>query len=288
MLFCTLIIVFCTIVEYQNNHPSSKNASASTNENNLVDESLRANIRLLGDSLGRTITHDLGKDFLDKIETIREYAKRRDDGTQLHDYLRNLPEKYLLPVARAFNQFLQLANIAEQHHRAHSGGGVDDYNRNGAGGVSLRQVFKRVEAEKNNAKDLLLETLSKMRIELVLTAHPTETIRRTLIKKYDLIEECLGSLEMLNTESDEKSISRRVQRTKERLEELICQSWHTNEFRTEKPSPVDGKSLIFLLGTNDNLVLLSTHRSKMGFCCCRNFPLGSFGNILTRSRSTTS
>ncbi|CAF1425399.1 unnamed protein product [Adineta ricciae] len=234
-----LIIAFCIIVGHENNYPSSKSASTSTNENNLVDESLRINIRLLGDSLGRTITRDLGKDFLEKIETIREYAKRRDDGTELHDYLRNLPEKYLLPVARAFNQFLQLANIAEQHHRAHFKGGVDDYNRSGAGGVSLRHVFKRVETEKNNAKDLLFETLSKMRIELVLTAHPTETIRRTLIKKYDLIEECLGLLEMFNTESDKKFISRRVQRTRERLEELICQSWHTNEFRHEKPSPVD-------------------------------------------------
>ncbi|UJR36035.1 hypothetical protein I4U23_028772 [Adineta vaga] len=217
---------------------SSKDSPAPKNENNLVDESLRANIRLLGDSLGRTIVHDLGEDFLRKIETIRTYAKRQDNGAQLHNYLRNLPEKHFLPVARAFNQFLQLTNIAEQHHRVHSKR-IDDYNRSGANGISLIDVFKHVEKEKNNAKELLYETFSKMRIDLVLTAHPTETIRRTLIRKYDLIEECLGVLEMLNIENDTRSISRTVQRTKERLEELISQAWHTNEFRTEKPSPVD-------------------------------------------------
>jgi phosphoenolpyruvate carboxylase len=43
---------------------------------NPVDESLCANIRLLGDSLGRTIAGDLGESFLDQIEIIRKYAKR--------------------------------------------------------------------------------------------------------------------------------------------------------------------------------------------------------------------
>jgi phosphoenolpyruvate carboxylase len=100
--------------------------------------------------------------------------------------------------------------------------------------MKLIDLFKRVIKEKKDGKQLLYDTFSKMRIELVLTAHPTETIRRTLIQKYDLIEECLGLLEH-NSEI--------VQRTRERLEELISQAWHTNEFRHEKPSPIDGKPL---------------------------------------------
>ncbi|CAF4254655.1 unnamed protein product, partial [Adineta steineri] len=63
----------------------------SNNGKNPVDETLRANIRLLGDSLGRTIGRDLGADFVEKIEIIRKYAKRQDHGVQLHEYLRNLP-----------------------------------------------------------------------------------------------------------------------------------------------------------------------------------------------------
>lgn len=80
-----------------------------------------------------------------------------------------------------------------------------------------------------------------MRIELVLTAHPTETIRRTLIQKYDSIEECLGLLERLNPSEEDKYNSETTERIRERLKELISQAWYTDEFRHEKPSPVDGK-----------------------------------------------
>jgi phosphoenolpyruvate carboxylase len=198
---------------------------------------------LLGDSLGRTIARDLGEDFVTKIETIRTYAKRQDNGAKLHQYLGQLPDDHLLPVARAFNQFLQLANIAEQHHRVHSKR-VDDDSRSASDRMKLVDIFKRVEEEKPNAKQLLLDTFSKMRIELVLTAHPTETIRRTFIQKYDSIERCLGLLEILNSEPEEKRSVETAQRIRERLEELVSQAWHTDEFRRESPSPVDGKFLL--------------------------------------------
>jgi phosphoenolpyruvate carboxylase len=197
---------------------------------------------LLGDSLGRTIARDLGESFLEEIEIIRNYAKRQDDGAQLHQYLRNLPDNHLLPVARSFNQFLQLANIAEQHHRLYSKY-IDDESHAVSDRMNLIDLFKRVIKEKKDANQLLFDTFSKMRIELVLTAHPTETMRRTLIQKYDLIEECLRLLEMLNPENEDKYISETAQRTRERLEELVSQAWHTNEFRHEKPSPIDGKPI---------------------------------------------
>lgn len=204
-----------------------------------VDESVRANVRLLGDSLGRTMARDFGENFVGEIETIRHFAKRQDDGTQLYQYLRKLPDNHLLPVARAFNQFLQLANIAEQHHQVCSKR-VDDDTNNASGRPKLIDLFKRIEKEKANGGQLLYDTFSNMNIELVLTAHPTETIRRTLIQKYNLIEECLSLLEMLDPESDEKYISETAHRTRERLEDLVSQAWHTNEFRHERPSPIDG------------------------------------------------
>lgn len=205
-----------------------------------MDESLRANVRLLGDSLGRTIARDLGEDFLEQIETIRRYAKRPDTGDQLHQYLRNLPDRHLLPVARSFNQFLQLANIAEQHHRVYTKC-VDDESRSVSNRMKLTDLFERIIKERKDSSQLLYDTFCKMRIELVLTAHPTETIRRTMIQKYDLIEECLGLLEMLSPTDEDKYKLETAQRIRERLEELISQAWHTDEFRHEKPSPVDGK-----------------------------------------------
>ncbi|EPC03930.1 phosphoenolpyruvate carboxylase [Litchfieldella anticariensis FP35 = DSM 16096] len=199
-----------------------------------LHESLRDNVRVLGDSLGRTIADDLGDSFVDKIEAIRGYAKRGRQGDQqarreLIEYLRRLPDRDLLPVTRAFNQFLNLANIAEQHYRARFRR-VEDY-KPGSQPV-LGELLQRAQKAGNSPRKLV-ETLAGMRVELVLTAHPTEVIRRTLIQKYDAIDECLIAIEA-SIDYPEKA-----SRVHGRLEELISQAWHTDEIRHERPTPVD-------------------------------------------------
>ncbi|QJQ94712.1 MULTISPECIES: phosphoenolpyruvate carboxylase [Halomonadaceae] len=199
-----------------------------------LHESLRDNVRILGDSLGRTIADDQGQAFVDKIETIRGFAKRGRQGDQpsrreLIEYLRQLPDRDLLPVTRAFNQFLNLANIAEQHYRARFRR-VEDY-KPGSQPV-LGELLTRVR-EAGNPPRKLVETLAGMRVELVLTAHPTEVIRRTLIQKYDAIDDCLSAIES-SLDYPEKA-----NRVHGRLEELISQAWHTDEIRHERPTPVD-------------------------------------------------
>ena len=85
-----------------------------------IDARLREDVHQLGELLGDTIREQYGPRFLDKIELIRKGARlpaavpRRQ---QLTATLDGLEEDELLPVARAFNQFLNLANIAEQYHR---------------------------------------------------------------------------------------------------------------------------------------------------------------------------
>ncbi|MCL7941251.1 phosphoenolpyruvate carboxylase [Halomonas sp. ATCH28] len=199
-----------------------------------LHESLRDNVRILGDSLGRTIADDLGPGFVDRIETIRSFAKRGrqgEDGSQraLIEYLRKLPDRDLLPVTRAFNQFLNLANIAEQHYRARFRR-VEDY-KPGSQPV-LSELLERARGEGHSPRKLV-ETLSGMRVELVLTAHPTEVIRRTLIQKYDAIDDCLTAIES-SADYPERGV-----RAQGRLEELISQAWHTDEIRHERPTPVD-------------------------------------------------
>ena len=82
---------------------------------------LRSNVSLLGQLLGKSISDHLGEPFLEKIETIRQLSKssrsgNSKDGERLIDVLSNLSDNELLPVARAFTHFLNLANIAEQFH----------------------------------------------------------------------------------------------------------------------------------------------------------------------------
>lgn len=199
-----------------------------------LHESLRDNVRVLGDSLGHTIADDLGDGFVDKIETIRRFAKAGRQGgsvsqRELIDYLRGLPDQDLLPVTRAFNQFLNLANIAEQHYRARFRR-VEDYKPGSQ--PALGELFERVH-QAGHGPRRLVETLAGMRVELVLTAHPTEVIRRTLIQKYDAIDECLTAMEGA-VDYPEKAA-----RAHGRLRELISQAWHTDEIRHERPTPVD-------------------------------------------------
>ena len=67
----------------------------------------------------------------------------------------------------------------------------------------------------------------------MLTAHPTEITRRTLIHKHGEVDACLGQLELQGRTFEEE------QELLARLRELITQLWHGHDFRLERPTPVD-------------------------------------------------
>lgn len=200
---------------------------------NQLHESLRDNVRELGDYLGQTISHHLGADFVEKIETIRHLAKADRVGdhsdNSLQEYLNSLSDDELLPVARAFNQFLNLANIAEQHYRARYRK-TEDYQS--LEQQSITTLFHRLAAE-NISPDEIWRTITDMRIDLVMTAHPTEVNRRTLIQKYDAIADNLNQLENEGLYLDQRN------KIQDRIRQLVEQAWHTDEIRHQRPTPVD-------------------------------------------------
>ena len=155
---------------------------------------LRENVRLLGDLLGQSILRFPGQDCYDRIEEIRAAAKadRRQEsgsGQRLVKLLGQLSDDELLPVTRAFNQFLNLANLAEQYHgiRRKQGHPSDLMVE------SLGDVFDRLKSGGIDPQELHRK-VADLRIEFVLTAHPTEVARRTLILKYDEMSDCLSRL----------------------------------------------------------------------------------------------
>ncbi|HAS29463.1 MAG TPA: hypothetical protein DCS56_05450, partial [Alcanivorax sp.] len=77
------------------------------------------------------------------------------------------------------------------------------------------------------------ETLTPLSVELVLTAHPTEVTRRTLIRKYDQMADLLAELDRPDINAEEHHGLR------QRLRELILSAWATDEIRRERPTPVD-------------------------------------------------
>lgn len=199
-----------------------------------IDARLREEVHLLGELLGETIQAQWGEAFLAKIELIRTGAKGGRRGSQaaaeqLGETLDGLRDDELLPVARAFNQFLNLANMAEQHHQVRrlAPGEAESFENR-----ALEDLLPRLLAN-GAAPAELASRLANLDIELVLTAHPTEVARRSLIQKYDAI-----ATELAARDHDDLT-ARELDASRLRLRRLIAEAWHTEEIRRQRPTPVD-------------------------------------------------
>ena len=196
-----------------------------------IDVRLREDVHVLGELLGDTIRQQHGEAFLQKIEDIRHSAKadRRSAGEQLSSTLADLADDDLLPVARAFNQFLNLANMAEQYQliRRRDADQPEPFEAR-----VLPELLARLK-QAGHSNDALARQLAKLDIQLVLTAHPTEVARRTLIQKYDAIAGQLAAQDHRDLIPSER------QQVRERLRRLIAEAWHTEEIRRTRPTPVD-------------------------------------------------
>src|SRR5829696_8280763 len=146
-------------------------------------KALRDDVRLLGELLRR----DEGIPHYERVERVRALAKRTrstsgDDFEALGEELRSMPVAAALPIARSFAHFLNLANIAEQHHRVRRRREIEREPGGRPQQASIEEALPRLLAG-GSAPDALFEAVCGLRIELVITAHPTEIMRRTLQHK---------------------------------------------------------------------------------------------------------
>ena len=194
---------------------------------------LKSNVRTLGHLLGNTIKNAHGEEILEKVELIRQLSKsaeRENDQEareELIQVISNLPDNQLNPVARAFNQFLNLTNIAEQYHTIsrHCDANICEPD-------VIHTLFSKLTQNSVSKLDTA-QSIKDLNIELVLTAHPTEIARRTMINKLVKINKCLSQLELSDLSPRERVKQER------RLEQLIAQSWHSDDMRKERPTPLD-------------------------------------------------
>jgi phosphoenolpyruvate carboxylase len=202
---------------------------------------LRDDVRLLGELLGETLRRQEGVGLYERVERVRALAKRTRTGSgepaaapfeTLANELRSMPVAAALPVARSFAHFLNLANIAEQHHRVRR---RRAYQRDPAARpqqASIEETLPRLLAS-GVPPDMLFEAVSQLRIELVMTAHPTEIMRRSLQHKYNRIAAALAGLDRPDLTPVERET------LVETMRREITAAWETEEVRRERPTPLD-------------------------------------------------
>ena len=200
------------------------------------DQPLIDDIRLLGQLLGDTVREQEGEDVFDLIETIRRLSvaisreNAQGAAETLDMLLRSLPSDKAVSVIRAFTYFSHLANIAEDRHHirrreAHDAAG--DRPQDG----SLERCFARLHDAGKASADVRT-MLASAWVSPVLTAHPTEVQRKSILDAERAIAGLLAQRDTL-----------RVVRDRERnlasLKARVAQLWQTRLLRTSKLSVED-------------------------------------------------
>src|SRR5712691_5379581 len=150
-----------------------------------TDAPVRRDIRLLGDLLGQVLVEQEDESLLEDVERVRALARAFRSGApheELQEAVRELPLERQASVLRAFALYFQLANVAEQEHRVRR---LRAYKREErVPSESLEDSFQRIGDAPPH--DVLLQ--------LVLTAHPTEATRRTVLASHLRIAALLDEL----------------------------------------------------------------------------------------------
>ena len=197
---------------------------------------LRDDIRLLGGLLGDTLREHEGDTLFEAVEWVRARSKSArcgsaEDFRALERFLKQLPVAEALPIARAFAHFLTLANIAEQHHRIRR---RREYQRapSRPQRASFTEAFAQLRSQGVSAEALFAQVCD-LELELVLTAHPTEVVRRTLRQKQRRVAELLAERDrpdLTSYENDEIVNA---------LRREIASMWETDEVHHRRPTPLD-------------------------------------------------
>ncbi|HEX9866687.1 MAG TPA: phosphoenolpyruvate carboxylase [Acidimicrobiia bacterium] len=200
------------------------------------DEALRADIRRLGNQLGDALVRQHGPELLDLVEQVRALGKSSRRGgsgeaaAALDHLLAELSISDVIPLVRAFTAYFYLANVAEQVHRIDQLA-VDE--------LGLAATVDRV-LEAGVEPQLLAGILQRLEVRPVLTAHPTEAARRSILSKTVVLAELIDR-RLQATDKELGTIDRRTA-------EMIDQIWQTDELRLQKPNPVEeARSALYYL-----------------------------------------
>jgi len=181
---------------------------------------LRNDVRKLADLLGQTLARQEGEELLSLVESVR-LSLREGQQDQI---LNKITDSQTISLVRAFSNFFNLANVAEQVNRS-----KDLASEHKSEGSWLGKAIENIARAQRDGKDFstndLQNWLDNFSVRPVFTAHPTEAARRSVLSKMTTIAQLL--------EQPESQIKN------ERLAEAIDLLWQTDELRLGRPDPLD-------------------------------------------------
>ena len=206
----------------------------------IPTKSLRDDVRLLGNILGNVIKKQEGQTFFNLVEKIRKLSKaNRANIKQQVSYkkisktLSQISPSNTYKLTRAFSHFMNFINLAESIDASRT---LDEFENNKAKAnknIFIEEIFEELFKDRKISSNKIYNTAKNLNIGIVLTAHPTEVKRRTLIQKYHNITELLEQRELMKSfPSKQKIIDRK-------LYDEITIIWNTDDLKRTKPSPFD-------------------------------------------------
>ncbi|OGL39815.1 MAG: phosphoenolpyruvate carboxylase [Candidatus Schekmanbacteria bacterium GWA2_38_9] len=202
------------------------------------DEPLRKDVYFLGNALGNILKEQEGIEVFNSVESVRILCKelRSEFSANLEKALIKKIEKMdnetSNKIIKAFSIYFQLVNIAEQNHRIRRRRAylVMDEPKPQPGSVAEVAAILRREGLTLKKIESLFK---KLATELIITAHPTEAMRRTILNKHKRMSILLCSLEKEYLPQIEKD------RIIDDIYGEITALWQTDEIRHEKPTVFD-------------------------------------------------
>ncbi len=202
---------------------------------------LREDVRYLGNILGKVIKEQEGNNFFKLVEKVRKLSKankksfnKNQTNIKVIKAIKNLNPKNSFKLTRAFTHFMNFINLAELIDASR---GLNEYENNkkriADKNLFIEEIFENLFKKKNISNSKIYNTAKNLNIGIVLTAHPTEVKRRTLIQKYHTI------IEILEQRNIFKNFPSKLKLLDKKLFDELTIIWNTDDLKRSKPSPYD-------------------------------------------------
>ncbi len=202
---------------------------------------LREDIRLLGTFLGRVIKDQEGSVFFEIVEKFRLLSKstlsdknKNRTFSQISKEVKKLSPKNTFKLTRAFSHILNLMNLAESLDASRKLNEFENpYFKSKNQNFFIEDIIESLFKNKKISDKKIYDQATKLDIGIVLTAHPTEVKRRTLIQKY------ANLIDIMEQRHLYKKYPSKIIELDRKLYSEIAIIWKTDELKRTKPSPLD-------------------------------------------------